>query len=377
MPDIYFSYPWDIVGNKQVQAAYRDILLLLDTKEKRAEAMKLIFAHHPAEMLPNGENHNASSWNIRFLGTKWMNAWLDDGNLVTESAWDAPFAFFQHLYAYLWNIDPYVHLRVSFYGNDEGLADWIYGEQFVKRWDHSQSNVDSIRDSSDRNMEWREWAADEIHDLMNEQYKQTKGDFQLHNFRFQHEVHTGSLYGDENGQRVHWKIEHTTVPSMNFTMRYELRADPKQYDGPPGGIYDDHQYDGPGGEYLENHPQIWNIFQAFQRPVPKPEVLPLEEEGSRSYTLLPKELQRKTDPIQEARESAHAFLTLLVAEQYLQLNDPESLPELATQISVFFTEEIVQPDQTARAILDAILSYDSDNSLSISETELVDYLLQW
>ena len=150
MPDIYFSYPWDIVGNKQVQAAYRDILLLLGTKEKRAEAMKLIFAHHPAETLPDGENHNASSWNIRFLETKWMDAWLEDEELVIESAWDAPFAFFQHLYAYLWNIDPYVHLRVSFYGNDEGLAHWIYGDQFIKRCDDSQSNIDSIRDSFDQ-----------------------------------------------------------------------------------------------------------------------------------------------------------------------------------------------------------------------------------
>ena len=167
MPDLYFSYPWDIVGNKQVQDAYRKILLLLGTKEMQAEAMKLIFAHHPVEMLPTGKNHDASSWNRRFLGTKWMKAWLeDDENLVIESAWDAPFAFFQHLYAYLWNIDPYVHLRVSFYGNDEGLAHWIYGDQFIKRCDHSQSNIDSIRDSFDLNMEWREWAADEVHDLI-------------------------------------------------------------------------------------------------------------------------------------------------------------------------------------------------------------------
>ena len=97
MPDIYFSYPWDIVGNKQVQDAYQNILQLLGTEEKRAEAMKLIFAHHPAETLPTGENHNASSWNIRFLGTKWMNAWLEDEKLVIESAWDAPFRFFKRI----------------------------------------------------------------------------------------------------------------------------------------------------------------------------------------------------------------------------------------------------------------------------------------
>ena len=181
----------------------------------------------------------------------------------------------------------------------------------------------------------------------------------------------------EKKQRVHWKIEHTTDPSMNFAMRYELRADPKEYDGPPGGIYDDHQYDGPGGEYLENHPHIWNIFQEFRLPVPKPEVLPLKEERSRSYTLLPEELRRKEDPIQGARESAHAFLTLLVAEQYLQLNDPEALSDLAIQVSVLFTEEITQPEQTAQAICDAILAYDSDNALSISETEISDLLLQW
>ncbi|MEC7987652.1 MAG: hypothetical protein VX278_20965 [Myxococcota bacterium] len=371
MPDIYFSYPWDIVGNKQVQDAYRKILLLLGTKEKQAEAMKLIFAHHPAEMIPAGKNHDASSWNRRFLGTKWMNAWLeDDENLVIESAWDAPFAFFQHLYAYLWNIDPYVHLRVSFYGNDEGLAHWIYGDQFIKRCDHSQSNIDAIRDSFDLNMEWREWAADEVHDLILEQYKQTKGDFQLHNFRFQHEVHP---------QKVHWKIEHTTDPSLNFTMRYDLRADPKAYDGPPGGIYEDHQYDGPGGEYLENHPQIWNLFQAFQRPVPKPKVLPLKEEYVLTYTPLSQEVleKMKKDPITTAKESAHSFLTLLIEEQYLHLNEPESLSDLVTQIFVFFTDDIVQPEQTAKAIFDAILSNDSGNNLSISETELSDYLLQW
>ena len=126
MADIYFSYPNIQSQSPPCLEAYMNLLVLLTgSPEEYHQAMTLLFADHPPELLPNGKFHEALIWETQYFGSKSINLWLEDEELVVESAWDVPFEFYLHLYAYLWKLDPYVCLHASFMGNDEGVAHWI------------------------------------------------------------------------------------------------------------------------------------------------------------------------------------------------------------------------------------------------------------
>ena len=376
MPDIYFSYP-KMIGNKAAQNAYRALEERLGgDKAEQIEALKLIYQHHPAETLPGGSHHDAFSWSNDYLGSKWLNMWLDD-SLVVESAWDAPFAFYLHLYAYLWKFDPYVHLWISFMGNDEGEAHWIYGEQFSKRISEEEilkavppnhpnpqsfylSERDKIMAHFHQGMSWREWAADEIGDLLMEKCQQSIERFQLGELSFH--------YKNVKAQ-IHWKAEHTLDPNAAVTMIYDVDDD---------GYVEDQHYDGPGGEYLENHPSIWRLFREMKFSVPKPK---LPKPPTLSTSSIPKVLRDpQNDFPNTAEESALLFLRILVQEEYLELTDSDALPDIAAQVSWLFEANLSNYDdayQTAEALTTKLLEQDSVEEIYLSDEELARRLRRW
>ena len=378
MPDIYFSYV-NFFGNQTSLAHYhRLIQLFTESDENRNQAMKLIFDTHPEDALPSGAYHEDSSWNLEYLGSKWLNMWLDDG-LIIESAWDTPLAFFQHLYAYLWKIDPYAHLDVYFNGNDEGRAHWIYGEQFIERISEMEvakklqlhpydegfdtkytKELNQCLDTFQKNMPWREWAGDEILDFLTESFQKAEDNIQIKTLSFHKEC---------IGNKIHWKAIHQSDDNLGFTLIYEKEDD--------GSLGDFDGYVGLGGEYLENHPQIWRFMRELELPVPKPKILPPPK------ITLPKVIKQLKEPQDfpnTAQESALKFLEILVEEEYLELTDSKALSSIANTVSEFFEADISKSNeahQKAVFLIEKLLTQDSVEEIYISDEELASRLLRW
>jgi hypothetical protein len=190
---------------------------------------------------------------------------------MVESKHDTPLLFGKALYHSLWSVDPYVRVIFRFNGgNEEGVAHWIYGAEFVKRIAHNESGAvdlqtrDAELDDFEEDMSWREWLADEIHESIRVIYQIFSNPKPSSN-----SWTSSASVIKRTEQKIVVRVQFSFIDDiapfslvLSYNPETEILDEIVSYQGPGKSR------NGYGDVYIENHPDIWKIARAFQIPVP-------------------------------------------------------------------------------------------------------------
>jgi hypothetical protein len=352
MPDLYFSYA-TIHSNAKGKALYQQLGdLLTGNQEDYQKAIALLYDDQIPEL-------NSCNWNTRFLGTKWMSISWDDEDLMCESTWGVPWEFFTQLYHKLWQIHPYSRIRLSFNGNDFGVAHWAYGRQHVFRIsraevaanlgiDQGRHDFEELFDWEvykacnrfERWVPWKEWAADEIWNVLLRngdsqrlQSKQEKTSVMIGPWTVVLETPISRVpawSSDGKASIFQRCLVQTRETIDHFQIEFEY-IDQNAFDADD---FFDYRYDGPSTKQSNEapqdiqslcfHPNVWKLFQELALPCPGPELPPPPK---------PKAKGGQEKPIPETVEppiaSAYNFLELMYQENLLEVKTKAVLQSLA------------------------------------------------